>query len=325
MASKRRPNTRSGTTGSGRQTAQTPKPNPQRGKRNKVGTPGVDFSGVHPVTGKYTVVRGNYVGEHAKDLAKNLKRSSKYKTYKKGEINPRAPKTPQERKRYKKICGAKRTGKSSSGPGICCRPAGWGTGHPGYGSCRDHGGLMESHEIAVQRQIATDLMDMYGKPNTSMDPNTALLQEVQRSSGHVEWLAELINSFEDRKQLTQYTEATGVQASVWIDLYHKERDRLVSSSKAALAAGVAERQVRVAEEEGRLFAMVIQRIFQDPRLAITNVQKAIMPAVVRDHMLALDSSGEEYIIDATSRPTAGSARKDNVSGVESHTQDDAEQ
>jgi hypothetical protein len=315
---KRRPNTVSGTRGSGRQTVTTTTPKPQRGRRKKEGIPGVDYSGVHPETGKYTVVRGNYKGEWAKDRAKNLKRTDKYQTFKKGEVDPRAPKTPADRKRNKKICGAQRTGRSSSGPGICCRSAGWGTAHPGYGSCRDHGGLTESHEIAVQRQIATDLMEMYGRPNQNMDPNTALLQEVQRSSGHVEWLAELINSFEDKRLLTQYTEATGVQPSVWIDLYHKERDRLVSSSKAALAAGVAERQVR-------LFAMVIQRIFQDERLAITNVQKAIMPAVVRDHMLALDSAGEEYVIDVESRPSGARIGKHDVPGMAIHTQDDPAQ
>ena len=68
---------------------------------------------------------------------------------------------------------------------------------------------------------------------------------------------------------------------------------MVASSKAALAAGVAERTVKVAEEQGRLFAMVITRIFADSRLAITNAQKAIMPAVVRDHMMALDAGDLE--------------------------------
>ena len=157
--------------------------------------------------------------------------------------------------------------------------------------------MTESQEIAVERQKATDMMEMYGSPIPNMDPHEALAQEVSRSAGHVQWLQMVINKFDDRKQLTQWSEATGVSPSVWIDLYHKERDRLVSSSKAALAAGVAERTVRIAEEQGRLFAMVIQRIFNDPRLAMTNAQKAVMAPVVRDHMMALDA-GELEVEEA---------------------------
>lgn len=280
--------------GSGRQTARTPDPTKNRGNsRTRKGVPGVDFSGVHPETGKYTVVRGNYEGVAGERMARRIG-SNKYDTYKKGEINPRAPKTPMDKKRKNnKICGAQRTGKSSAGPGICCQTAGWGTAHPGYGHCRNHGGLLESHEKAAEIQKATDMTEMYGTPITGMDPHEALAQEVSRSAGHVQWLQSVINKFDDKKELTQWSEATGVSPSVWIDLYHKERDRLVASSKAALQAGVAERTVRVAEEQGRLFAMVITRIFSDPRLSITNAQKAVMPAVVRDHMMALDAGDLE--------------------------------
>lgn len=254
----------------------------------KRGTPGVDFSGVNPETGQYTVVRGNYVGEHDRLKAKNLKKNNR-QTFKKGEVNPKAPKTPADRKRTKmKICGARRTGKSASGEGICCNPAGWGTSHKGYGHCRHHGGITESHEKAVKTQRLTDMMTTYGEPILDLDPHQALLEEVQRTAGHVKWLRTFIAEFEDKKQLTQFTEM-GVEPSVWINLYHKERDRLVAASKAAITAGVAERQVRVAEIQGQMFAAAIQAIFSDTRLGITNAQKAIMPSVVRDHMMELDA------------------------------------
>lgn len=260
----------------------------------KKGTPGVDFSGIHPETGVYTVVRGNYVGEHDRVKAKDLRKKNR-ETFKAGEINPKAPITPMERTRQEmKICGAKRTGKSASGPGICCQAAGWGTAHPGYGHCRHHGGLTESQEVSVQKQILTDMMTVYGQPVEDLDPHTAILQEVQRSAGHVKWLATFIAEFEDSKQLTQYTEM-GIQPSVWVDMYHKERDRLVAASKAAISAGVAERQVRVAEEQGRMFAAVIVAIFADPRLQINNLQKSIMPSVVRDHMKALDAPNQDLV------------------------------
>lgn len=246
----------------------------------KKGIPGVDFSGVHPETGKYTVVRGTYVGQS--------KRVGAVNGLKKGEINKKAPITPMDRDRKDmKICGARRTGKSSSGEGICCQAAGWGTDHVGYGHCRNHGGLTESHDKAVQFQRVTDMMQMYGTA-IDIDPHEALLLEVHRAAGHVQWLGSFIADFENTKELTQITEA-GIQPSVWIDMYHRERDRLVKASQTAINAGVAERQTRIAEEQGRMFAAVIAKIFADPRLLITNEQKVLMPAVVRDHLMALEA------------------------------------
>jgi hypothetical protein len=274
--------------GSGKRTTQappaaTPEEQERRSKnaQNKKGTPGIDFSGVHPETGKYTVVRGTHVGQ-------NKRINKKAKTYAKGEINPKAPLTPMDRQRKDmKICGAHRTGKSASGEGICCQAAGWGTDHLGYGHCRYHGGLTESQEKAVQFQRVTDMMQMYGSP-IHVDPHEALLAEVHRAAGHVQWLGSFIAEFENSKQLTQMTEA-GITPSVWIEMYHRERDRLVKASQTAISAGVAERQTRIAEEQGRMFAMVISKIFQDPRLHISNEQRIMMPSVVRDHLMALEA------------------------------------
>src|SRR5262245_31354772 len=61
------------------------------------------------------------------------------KGYPRGYQDPN-PTTPENRARKNPICGSKRSGKSSSGPGICCMPAGWGTEHLGEGYCKLHGG-----------------------------------------------------------------------------------------------------------------------------------------------------------------------------------------
>src|SRR4051794_5700230 len=56
------------------------------------------------------------------------------------------PVTPENRANPQiEICGAKRTGKSTSGEGTCCMPAGWGTSHKGSGACKLHGGNQPSH------------------------------------------------------------------------------------------------------------------------------------------------------------------------------------
>lgn len=281
------------------------------------GIPGRDYSGVDPDTGKYKIVRGNHVGEKAERAKRGQPSSKTQRRYDSDKhvsywvdedgnrhegINPNAPKTPEDRKRKNmKICGAKRSGRSQSGPGICCQPAGWGTDHQGYGTCRHHGGLLPSHTKKAQREIAQDMVKTYGLPK-DIDPQTALIEEVQRTAGHVDYLNNLIQEIEDDKGLTQRTE-TGVMPSVWIEMYQRERTHLVQVSAAAIRAGIAERQVRIAEEQGKLFAMVIKAIISDENLGLTNAQLAAAPKVVRKHLSALpleleEGKKEPDIIDA---------------------------
>jgi hypothetical protein len=64
------------------------------------------------------------------------------------------------------------------------------------------------------------------------------------------------------KQATEYPGTDTVHAarpSVWLDLYQRERTHLVRVSKAALDAGVSERLVRLAEQQGMLLAQVIRQ------------------------------------------------------------------
>lgn len=208
------------------------------------------------------------------------------KSYAFGEINPNAP-TPETRtKKNAPICGANRTGKSQSGPGICCQTAGWGTAHPGYGHCRAHGGNLPGPSMAAEKEmraaIAAKALNTYGLPK-DVDPQTALLQEVQRTAGHVDWLEDLVHNLESQDALKQYTEA-GIAPAVWISMLVDERKHLVNAASAAIKCGVAERQVRIAEEQGRLLAMVLQAFMRDSELGLSPQQMVIAPKLIRKHL-----------------------------------------
>ncbi len=197
-------------------------------------------------------------------------------------------------------CGAKKTNKSSSGAGECRMAAGWGTNHPGEGPCKLHGGSTPNTILSVdQARIRERLARIFGGPISNVGPHEALLMEVQRTAGHIEWLNEMIQLLGRSKEeqeliltpelkaaLTQHTE-NGMQPSVWINMYQEERKHLVRASQAAISGGVAERQVRIAEDQGKLVAMVIRAIFNDTQLALTPAQKAVAPLVARNHLLAL--------------------------------------
>jgi hypothetical protein len=166
-------------------------------------------------------------------------------------------------------CGAKK----KQGKGACHRPPGWGTDHPGQGRCKLHGGGTRSHRQKAARERAAAAVATYGLPR-EIEPQDALLEEVHRAAGHVAWLQKVISALQKDEliagvartvQLPDETTRLEYSAglSVWVRLYHSERDRLVRVAKAALDAGVAERQVKITEIQARLLADVVTAIVTD--------------------------------------------------------------
>ncbi|WP_113699708.1 hypothetical protein [Nonomuraea lactucae] len=145
----------------------------------------------------------------------------------------------------------------------------------------------------ARRAVAT-----YGLPR-EVDPAAALLEEVHRTAGHVAWLQEKVREIDEDDLVWGVVEEvdkgagefTGVDVTkaakpnVWLELYHRERAHLAKVAKDALAAGIAERQVRLAEQQGALIVGVIQRILDD--LSLTAEQRARVPEVVPRHLRAV--------------------------------------
>ncbi len=143
------------------------------------------------------------------------------------------------------ICGARKT----DGSGTCSQVAGFGTSHVGYGRCKFHGGASPNGEKFAMRERARHTVDTLGLP-ADIDPQTALLEEVQRTAGHVRWLADLVAELDESglKQITD--DARGriwEKPSVWMEMYQAERAHLVRASAEAIKCGVSERLVRLAE------------------------------------------------------------------------------
>ena len=147
-------------------------------------------------------------------------------------------------------------------------------------------------------------MRTYGNP-IDVEPHVALLQEVKRTAGHIAWLngvvIELLHegdgysesiaddgtrTLRPRTGLKQMdTSGRFEKPSVWIEMYQEERRMLARVCKMALDAGVNERAVRIAEQQGELLAQVIKAILGD--LDLSKKQQAIVGGVVRRHLMAL--------------------------------------
>lgn len=171
-----------------------------------------------------------------------------------------------------RYCGAKKR----QSEGTCTRPAGWGTEHPGIGRCKLHGGKTPDHNKAANVIKAERAVATYGLPR-AIAPDQALLEEVHRTAGHVAWLHQLIGNLE-QTGLTQRAENGTTSPAVWMKLYQDERAHLVKVAASAIAAGIAERQVKLAEQQGALLASAVQRILD--ALELTPQQRAKVPEVV---------------------------------------------
>jgi hypothetical protein len=75
-------------------------------------------------------------------------------------------------------------------------------------------------------------------------------------------------------QLQEHPDPKDLEARVLLTLYNREREHLVKVSKAALDAGVGERQIRIVEQQGALLVGVIDRVLRQLELTPTQMQKA---------------------------------------------------
>ena len=157
--------------------------------------------------------------------------------------------------------------------------------------CRRHGGwtpqARAKSERYKRREEAKKVVATFGLPK-NIDPKDALLEEIHRTAGHVAWLHELVGALPVR-ELKQQTRQTGgllfERPSVWIELYQQERAHLANITKHAITLGLAERQVRMAEEQGQMIVRVIRGVLND--LHLDADQQLQVPQLVRRHLTAV--------------------------------------
>ena len=144
-----------------------------------------------------------------------------------------------------------------------------------------HGGSTPAGRTSAKRQQAEQAVVTYGLAR-EVDPHTALLEELYRTAGHVAWLGDTVAELE-RDELHGPVgdgENARREASVWIRLYQDERAQLARVAKTCVDVGIEERRVKIAEEQGALFAQVIRGILDDLGVA----DNPEVPAVIRRHL-----------------------------------------
>jgi hypothetical protein len=126
----------------------------------------------------------------------------------------------------------------------------------------------------------------YGPPR-EVDPDQALLEEVWRAAGHVKWMGDRIADWD-----LDPSEPLEPDQAVWLHQYQSERDRLVKVAKMVVDAGLAEKQLQVANKQAELIAVALETIFIG--LELTAEQRRRIPDVVPPVLLEITGSEADY-------------------------------
>lgn len=198
------------------------------------------------------------------------------------------------------FCGARtRSGRP------CRRRAGAGTDHLGYGRCSLHLGSTRTGRVHAAREEAKAAAVVMGAP-LDIDPHEALLHCIRITAGEVAYATAMVGDLDVDQAVdelvTTSTRSTAdgttteetrrpKELHVWIRVRQDAVDRLARYSKMALDAGVAERQVRLAERYGTSIARLLGGVLEG--LELSPEQQARAPEVVRRAMVLLEAGGGE--------------------------------
>jgi len=145
--------------------------------------------------------------------------------------------------------------------------------------CRFHGGSAPQVRDAAEQRLllrrAVLEAETLGLPR-EVDPHTALLEELHRTAGAVQWLGAVVADLELGHVASD---------SVWVRLYADERDRLVKVAKTCVDVGIEERRVRLAESAGAQLAAVIRAVLD--QLGLTEAQQLAAREVVPQELRRL--------------------------------------
>jgi hypothetical protein len=200
-----------------------------------------------------------------------------------------------------RFCGAKTRAGTP-----CRRPAGWGTPNQ-FGSCRRHGGLSPTGmQHAARLEAEQAAMRVMGGP-IHIEPHDALQFCIDMSRGEIAYCDRRIAELDDETasapiagerhhqeldrdgsvhDLVESTAQNTAQLHIWIVTRVAATERLARFSKMAVDAGVAERRVRLEEQQTEIVAAYILAVVNE--LDLTDAQHKLLPLALERHGQSLD-------------------------------------
>lgn len=161
--------------------------------------------------------------------------------------------------------------------------------------------------VARRKAMVRAELAHWGLGDSHIDPGDVLLRLVSQSANRAEFYAGLLQEQYERMDAGE-EETTlpsrirslvgaafalsnkgervviGEAVRALVTLENDERDRCCNFAAKAVAAGLLERQVRLAERQGELIADVLRAVLGDERLGLSAEQRALVPGLVRERL-----------------------------------------
>lgn len=167
---------------------------------------------------------------------------------------------------------------------LCMQRSGMKTAHPGVGRCSVHGGNLPNNskrgvEILRDLRIRQQMLSL-GR-TVDINPTDALLHLVSEAAGNVAFLGGRVSELGMNLVGPIYSlsrDGTPIETSeevrALVRLYNDERDRLMKVSKVALDSGIAEREVKLQEDQAMQVVTMLQNVLSGLGLDATTISKA---------------------------------------------------
>lgn len=167
----------------------------------------------------------------------------------------------------------------------------------GQTKCKLHGGrspqaLRKAEERVTQEKIA-ELARTLGDPIVGKDPGEIIAEQIAWRAGHVAWLRSRVHALDPAALgWVRTVEKIGAESgltfeakvNVWLQMYWEASDRLERLCLDAMKYGLAERQVRLAEQQADQMVRFIDGVLHELGFDPTEPETA---GVVERHLRAV--------------------------------------
>ncbi len=160
--------------------------------------------------------------------------------------------------------------------------------------CQTHGG--STRIVKANAAVRAEVM-RWGLGDTTVDPAQVLLRLLTQSARRADRYAEEIERLvaeaptleqaligESKVMVGDELEKVGEYIRGMAQLESDERDRCAGFAAKAIAAGLDERMVRLAEQQAALIADVIRKVLDDPDLGLTATQRRVAGQSAARHL-----------------------------------------
>lgn len=155
--------------------------------------------------------------------------------------------------------------------------------------CGSHGGrapqVRKAAEVRAAKMAAMEQAErMVARAGVDADPIEHLLESLHRAAALVEVWGQVVAERDEGfgNNLTTMNDKGDLNIHPFVHEYNQALDRRAKFAKMCLDAGVAERQVRIAEEQGQLIARAITAVLDDLKVKRTAKVNSIIGKRLRE-------------------------------------------